>query len=46
MEPEGLLQCSQKPALDPILRQSNPVRTIDPYLPKVHLNVILPPTSR
>jgi hypothetical protein len=24
----------------------NPVRPIDPYLPKVHLNVILPPTPR
>jgi hypothetical protein len=28
--------------LDPILNQPNPVRLIDPYLPKVHLNVILP----
>jgi hypothetical protein len=26
----------------PILSQLNPVRPIDPYLPKVHLNVILP----
>jgi hypothetical protein len=23
-----------------------PVRPIDPYLPKVHINVILPPTPR
>jgi hypothetical protein len=34
------------PPLDPILSQLNPVRPIDPYLPKVHLNVILPPTPR
>jgi hypothetical protein len=46
MEPEGSLPCSQKPANGPILSQSNPVRPIDPYLPKVHLNVILPPTHR
>jgi hypothetical protein len=32
------------PPLDPILSQLNPVRSIDPYLPKVHLDVILPPT--
>jgi hypothetical protein len=34
----------KSPPLDPILRQLNPVRPIDPYLTKVHLNVILPPT--
>jgi hypothetical protein len=34
------------PPLDPIMRQLNPVRATDPYLPKVHLNVILPPTPR
>jgi hypothetical protein len=32
--------------LNPILSQLNPVRPIDPYLPKVQLNVILPPTPR
>jgi hypothetical protein len=32
--------------LDPILSQLNPVHPIDPCLPKVHLNVILPPTPR
>jgi hypothetical protein len=32
--------------LDPILSQPNPVRHIDSYLPKVQLNVILPPTPR
>jgi len=31
-------------SLDPILSQPNPVRPINPYLPKAHLNVILPPT--
>jgi hypothetical protein len=29
-----------------ILSQPNPARPIDPYLPKVHLNVIIPPTPR
>jgi hypothetical protein len=32
----------KRPPLDPIPSQTNPVRPIDPYLPKVHLNVILP----
>jgi hypothetical protein len=32
------------PPLDPILSQLNPIRLIDSYLPKVNLNVILPPT--
>jgi hypothetical protein len=36
----------ENPSLDPILSQMNPVRPIDPYLPKAHLNVILPPTPR
>jgi hypothetical protein len=36
----------KSPPLDPILSQPYPVRPIDPYLPKVHLNVILPPTPR
>jgi hypothetical protein len=31
------------PPLDPIVSQLNPVRSINPCLPKVHLNVILPP---
>jgi hypothetical protein len=34
------------PLLHSILSQLNPVRPLDPYLPKVHLNVILPPTTR
>jgi hypothetical protein len=32
--------------MDPILSQPNPVRHIYPYLTKIHLNIILPPTSR
>jgi hypothetical protein len=32
--------------LDPILSQMNPACPTDPYLPKVHLNVIIPPTPR
>jgi hypothetical protein len=32
--------------LDPILSQPNPVRPIDHYFPKVHLNAIFPPTPR
>jgi hypothetical protein len=36
----------KSPPLDPILSQPNPVHPIDPYLPKVHFNVILPPTPR
>jgi hypothetical protein len=44
MDPEGSLPCTRSPPLDPILSQLNPARRIDPYLPKVHLIVILPPT--
>jgi hypothetical protein len=36
----------KSPPLDSILSQPNPVHPIDPYLPKVHINVILPPTPR
>jgi hypothetical protein len=36
----------KSPPLDPILSQLNTVLLIDPYLPKVHLNVILPPAPR
>jgi hypothetical protein len=41
MESEGSLRVHKIPPLDPILRQPNPVRPIDPYFAKVHLNVIL-----
>jgi hypothetical protein len=36
----------KSPPLDPILSQPNPVHPINPYLPNVHLNVILPPMPR
>jgi hypothetical protein len=36
----------RNPPLDPILSQLNSVRPIDPYLPQVQLNVILPPAPR
>jgi len=34
----------KSPPSDPIRNQLNPLHAIHPYLPKVHLNVILPPT--
>jgi hypothetical protein len=46
MKSKGSLPCSQSSPLDPILSQPNPVRPIDPYLPKVQLNVIFPPMAR
>jgi hypothetical protein len=36
----------KSPPQDSILSQTNPIRPIDSYLPKVRLNVILPPTPR
>jgi len=36
----------KSPPPDSILRQLNPVCPIDPYLTKVHLNVILPSSRR
>jgi hypothetical protein len=39
MEPEK----DKRQPLDPILSHTNPVHPIDPYLRKVHLNVIFPP---
>jgi hypothetical protein len=36
----------KRPPMDPNLSHTNPVHPIDPYLPKVQLNVVLPPTSR
>jgi hypothetical protein len=44
MEPEGSSPYLQKPATGPYLSQLNPDRPIVPYLPKVHINVILQPT--
>jgi hypothetical protein len=46
MEPKVHYRVHEGPSLDPILSQPNPVRPIDPNLPKVHLNNILPSTPR
>jgi hypothetical protein len=46
MEPEGSVPCSQKPATGPYPDPAESIRPINPYLLKVHLNVILPPTPR
>jgi hypothetical protein len=46
MEPKGSSPCSQKPDIGPYPEQLNPVRPIGPYLPKVQINVILPPTPK
>jgi hypothetical protein len=45
MEPESLLPCSQQPSTGPYfeLDQSSPYH---PILSPIHLNIILPPTSR
>jgi hypothetical protein len=36
----------KSPPQDPIPSQPNPIRSIDPCLPKIHLNIILPSTPR
>jgi hypothetical protein len=38
--PKVYYRVHKSPPLDPILSQPNPVRPIDPHLPKVYLNVI------
>jgi hypothetical protein len=43
MEPEGSLLCSHKTATG--LSWASWIQFV-PYLPKVHVNVILPPTPR
>jgi len=42
MKTEGSLPCSRNSAQDPILKEPNQVLPIDPYLSKVHLNIIFP----
>jgi hypothetical protein len=46
MGPEGSLSCSQNPTTELYPEPAGPVRPIDPYRSKVHLNVIFPPTPR
>jgi hypothetical protein len=46
MEPGSSLRVHKRPPLEPIMSQLNSVRPINNYLPEVHLNVTLPPTSR
>jgi hypothetical protein len=44
--PKSHYRFHTSPPLDPILSHLNTVRPIGNYLPKVHLNVIFPPTPR
>jgi hypothetical protein len=41
MEPEGLLPCSQEPAIGPYLSQTNSVHTFPPDFPKIHSHLLL-----
>jgi len=46
MEIKGLLPLSQELAIVLYHESAESSRPIDPYLPKVYLNAILPPTPR
>jgi hypothetical protein len=46
MEAEGSLPCSQKLATAPYPEPTESSYPIDPYFPKLNLNVILPPTPQ
>jgi hypothetical protein len=46
LNPKAHHRVYTSPPLDPIPRQPNPVHPIEPYLLKVHLNIILSPTPR
>jgi hypothetical protein len=42
MKPGGSLPCSQEPANGTIMRQMNPIHTVQTYFPPIHFNIILP----
>jgi hypothetical protein len=46
MDSEVSLPSSQEPTTFPILSRMNPVKTLPPYHPKIHSNIILQSTPR
>jgi len=46
MEPECSMPFRNSPPLDPNLSQVHSVQTLHTYFPKMHSNIILPPTPR
>jgi hypothetical protein len=46
LETEGSLPYSQKPSMDRILSQLNPIHILTPYFFKIYFSIILPSTLR